>query len=212
MRKFMDGDAVLFGFEKMRASFWFLVGAMLIALLVSLISSAVNSFVPQENTSVALIILTFVVSLIIWVLGIIIHMGMINISLKLSNNEKCKYADLFNSYTLFFKYLFGGILYALIVLIGLVLLIFPGIIWAVKLQFWPYLVVDKKMGPIQALVKSSAMTTDAEWSLLLFVLLLGAVNVIGALCLLVGLFATVPATMIAYAYVYKKLAGSAKTA
>jgi len=39
----------------------------------------------------------------------------------------------------------------------------------------------------------------------LFDLLLGLINLLGAICLLIGLFATIPTTMVATAFVYRKL-------
>ncbi len=47
----------------------------------------------------------------------------------------------------------------------------------------------------------------AKWDLFLFGLLLGLINFVGALVFLIGLFATIPTTMVAYAYVYRHLAG-----
>jgi len=41
--------------------------------------------------------------------------------------------------------------------------------------------------------------------LFLFDLLLTLINLLGALCLLIGLFATIPTTMVAIAFVYRKL-------
>ena len=88
---------------------------------------------------------------------------------------------------------------------GFILLIVPGIIWAIKYQFAQYLVIDKGYKPIEAIKKSGQITKDAKWSLLLLGLLSGLINVLGAIALVVGLFATVPTTMVAKAFVYRKL-------
>jgi hypothetical protein len=46
--------------------------------------------------------------------------------------------------------------------------------------------------------------------LFLFGLALGGINILGALVFFVGLFATIPTSMVAYAYVYRTLAGDAE--
>ena len=138
-------------------------------------------------------------------------MGLIKIALRFCDNQKAKLADLFSCLPLFFKYLFGLILYRLIVLGGMILLIIPGIIWAIKFQFFDYFIVDKKLGPIEALKQSSAITRDAKWDLFFFDLLLGFINFLGAVCLLIGLFASVPTAMVAMAFVYRKLLAQKET-
>jgi uncharacterized membrane protein len=112
---------------------------------------------------------------------------------------------------LFFKYLIGDILYGLIIIGGLILLIIPGIIWAIQFQFFGYLIIDKGLGPIEALKKSSKITKGAKWDLFLLGILLVLINILGALALLVGLFATIPTTMIANAFVYRKLLSQTET-
>ena len=132
-------------------------------------------------------------------------MGLIKIALRFCDKEKGEFAELFSCFPLFFKYLFGSILCMLIVLGGMILLIIPGIIWSIKFQFFTYFIIDKGLGPIEALKRSSAITKGAKWDLFIFGLLLGLINLLGALCLLVGLFATIPTTIVAMAFVYRKL-------
>ena len=85
------------------------------------------------------------------------------------------------------------------------MLIVPGIIWAIKFQYYGYFIVDKGLGPIKALEASSELTDGIKWDLFLFGLLLFCINILGLLCLLIGSFATVPTTMLAYTFVYRKL-------
>jgi len=56
------------------------------------------------------------------------------------------------------------------------------------------------------------VTDGAKWQILLFGLALAGVNVLGALALLVGLLFTIPMTMLATAFVYRKLAASLEPA
>jgi hypothetical protein len=49
------------------------------------------------------------------------------------------------------------------------------------------------------------MTTEIKWDLSILDLLLAVINFLGVLCLLIGLFATIPTTMVGWAFVYRKL-------
>ena len=154
-------------------------------------------------------LLSGLISLAGWVLYIIASMGLIKLALSYCDSKKGEFSYLFSNYRLFFKYFFGSILYALIVIGGLILFIIPGIIWAIMFQFFPYFVVDKGLGPIEALKKSAAITSGAKWTLFLFCILACLINLLGALCLMVGLFVTIPVTLVAYAAVYRKLLNQA---
>ncbi len=80
-----------------------------------------------------------------------------------------------------------------------------GIIWSVRLSLYPYFIVDQGKGPIAALKSSWAVTKDSTWNLFLFGLLLGFLTFLGALAFVVGLLAVVPTTVVAHAFVYRKL-------
>ncbi|MEA3324328.1 MAG: hypothetical protein U9Q37_04220 [Euryarchaeota archaeon] len=67
------------------------------------------------------------------------------------------------------------------------------------------MIVDKGLGPIDALEKSSEITIGVKWDLFIFGILLGILNLMGFACLVVGLFVTIPVTMVAMAFVYRKL-------
>lgn len=54
--------------------------------------------------------------------------------------------------------------------------------------------------------KSSLITRGVKWDLFLFDLLLTLINFLGTLCLLIGLFATIPTSMMTTVFVYRKLA------
>jgi uncharacterized membrane protein len=51
-----------------------------------------------------------------------------------------------------------------------------------------------------------------KWKLLGFGIVLAIINVIGAMCLFVGLFVTVPVTLLAFSSVYRKLLSQTESA
>ena len=115
------------------------------------------------------------------------------------------FTDIFKEYKLFWKFLGLSILYPLTVLLGLILLIIPGIIWIVRFSFSPLILVDTKMGPIASMKESWAITRGNFWKLVLFWIVVALVNFAGFLLLGVGLLVTVPLTTLASIYIYREL-------
>jgi uncharacterized membrane protein len=201
-KKFSRGEAIEFGWKMMKSNISFFIILVVVTLIISIASNISESIIRKSIGFQALPTIIYIATM---VLQLAIGMGLIKIALRFCDNEKGKFTDLFSCFPLFFKYLFGSILYTLIVFVGLILLIIPGIIWGIKFQFFPYFIVDKGLGPIESLKKSSEITKGIKWDLFLFGLLLLGINLLGALCLLIGLFATIPTAMVASAFVYRKL-------
>lgn len=200
MKKFSNKEAISFGWNAMKNNLGFFVLTFIIVFGIYLILGFLEIALKKHSASASFIILLLRVFI-----NTVIGMGFIKIALKLTDNMKVEVGDLFSSIHLFFKYLIGTLLVTIIVLIGIILLIVPGIIFALKYQYVPYLIIDKGLGPIEAFKKSGTITFGAKNDLFVLWFVLGLMNIAGLLCLIIGLFATIPTTMIAMAYVYRKL-------
>ena len=86
-----------------------------------------------------------------------------------------------------------------------VLIMVPITILGIRFQFFSYFIVDKKHGPIKALKNSAAITKGHVTNLFLLVLILQGINFIGAAAFVIGLFITVPLTIVSTSFVYRKL-------
>lgn len=200
MQTFSKKEAIKFGWETMKANFWFFAGLLLIMFAVSFIPGEIS----RELKGVAPF-LSFIFALIGWILDIIIGIGVIKIALDFVDNRKSEYKELFTHYKLFFRYLGASILYGLIVLGGFILLIAPGVIWAIKFSFFRYFIVDKNAGVMESLKLSAEATKGMKWNLFLLGIILIGIVILGAIALGIGLFAAIPTVTIAYACVYRKL-------
>jgi len=96
-------------------------------------------------------------------------------------------------------------LFTLIVAVGLILLIVPGMIWMMQFYMAGYLVIDKGFTPINALKASSTITRGAKWDLGLFTTVIALLNLAGIIVLGVGLLITLPITILASVYIYRQL-------
>jgi uncharacterized membrane protein len=199
-KTFSNKEALLFGWETFNKNAGFFIVIIIVMGLANFVPGIIANIVEKYSSLLASIInLTSLV--LVW----IIEMGLIKIILKFCDNQKAEFNDLFSCTSLFFKFAAGAILYGLIAAVGYILLIVPGIIWTIQFGFFSYLVVDKGLGPIVALKRSSLVTRGAKMNLFVFGFLILGINILGALCLLIGLFVSIPVSMIAGAYVYRKL-------
>lgn len=140
-------------------------------------------------------------------------MALTGMSLKLLEGEKIRLHDIFPSFKVVANFYLSSILLSLIIILGVVLLIIPAFVFMIKYMFCGYLVLDRGAGPIQALKISGELTRGIKWRLFgfllsLFGLSLG-INLIGLLVLGVGLFVSIPISVVlsytASAYVFRKL-------
>lgn len=204
--RFTIEEALRFGWETMKNNLVFFVLALLIAWVAEGIPSGLQSiFYSYSYCSAALIIPGTVFAIISLVIGVFVYMAFTRIGLRFTGGETAEYSDLYLSYPLFWKFLGGYILYGLIVLGGLILLIVPGIYWGIKYHFFAYFIIDEGVGPTEALKKSGEITYGVKWELLLLALAFLGINLLGLLACFVGLFVSVPITIVATAYVYRRL-------
>lgn len=200
VKSFSIKEAVRFGWETFKNNVGFFIGIIMIVGIVNFVPGFFAEAVKKQNPILALII-----NLASSVLAMIIEMGIIKIVLKFCDYEKPDFNDLFSCVPLFFKFAVAALLYGLIIFAGFILLIVPGIIWGIQFGFAKYAIIDKNFGPIVALKKSSVITKGEKWDLFKFSLLLIGLNILGILCLLIGLFVTIPVSSVAAAFVYRKL-------
>ncbi len=172
-----------------------LVGAFIV---FNIVQSAFSNYFRETALSI-------VISLAFSALSIFLEIGFLKIILKLVDGIKAEFSELW-AYPQYFVNLFvSSIIFGLIVVVGLILLVVPGIYLALRLQFYSFYVVDKNAGFSDALKMSWEKTRGKVLDLFLFGLLLIALNILGALALLVGLLVTIPVSFVAVALLYRKL-------
>ena len=201
-KNFSIDEALKFGWNTMKANFWFFFGILVTAFAVNWIPY-LFAIVLQRSSS-GLAVLFYIAS---FVVGVIVNIGLIRIVLKFCDDQKPEFNDLFRFKGFFWRYVGASLLMALVVGVGMLLLVVPGIIWAIMFQFGLWLVVDKNLRIMDAFDRSGKLTKTVRWKLLGFGVLVGLINYLGILVFLIGLFATLPTTMLAYAHVYRKLLG-----
>lgn len=227
--KAFDFSEVLgFGWRTMKENLAFFVGMGIILFLISSFGQLFGYVIQQfpENILLFLALLLFPVMLII---EIILAIGLIKISLSFCDGQKPKLSMLFDAWGCFWSYVGAAFLYCLIIMvppaacfllplassadIGIahftpflsILAFILAVALSIKYSLCFYFVVDKGLGPINALKASSLTTMDAKGSLFLFGILCCLINLLGVLCFGIGIFATLPTVMVAMALAYRQL-------
>ena len=196
--------AIFQGFQIFKKHLKFILGVYLIVIAISLGRFSVN-FATGNNQ---LIELSLIVNMILGVLSIIVSIGAAKVFLNVIDEKALKFSDLFKEYQYFFSFLLASIVNGILVVIGFIALIVPGIFFALRYQYFLFVMVEKKTGAMESLYLSEKVTRGNLTNLFLFNLLVLGINILGLLCFVVGLFITVPVTTLASVWVYRQLAKS----
>lgn len=211
MKQFSIQEAISFGWNTFKKYPWLLLGITLtVTVLPSLLQYALQlpfKTDDPDNYPPLMMIGTLVSSFV----SLYLTVGVIKIYLKLIDNKKIHYQDLFNVQAdEYIHYFLASIVYGLIVIAGIILLIIPGIYWGIKYQYYSYLVIDKHLSVMDSIKESGNITRGNIMQLFLFSAVIILISLLGLLALLVGVFVVSPVVGIAQAYVYRKLSSSKK--
>jgi len=180
------GDAYNHGWK----TIWkYFLELFLIGLLIFIISIPINafSFMVQDGSNWFLIGIFIVLSVAygILILGPLQY-GMFYCYLRAARGENLQVKDLFEIKENYLNVMLASLLTNIIIGIGIFMLIIPGIIFACKLAFVPYLVVDKKMDAIKALQTSWQMTDGYAVNIFVMGLLAIFIAIGGLIAFLIG--------------------------
>lgn len=199
MNSFSISEVLSFGWETFKKNVSFFIILVVIIFGVQFVVSIFTASFDDSSLG------KFVVYVLGAVVSLVVSVGITKITLDFVDGKKGDFKDLYQQYPLLLNYIGASILGGLIVLVGFILFIVPGIYLSVKLCFTSYAVVDKKLGPVEALKASYNMTKGNWWNLALLGIVSVLIVIAGALALLVGLFVAIPVVMLAFAYAYRKL-------
>lgn len=139
-------------------------------------------------------------------------MGLFAFSLALVRGQKTSISMLFSqSGGKLMKVVFASILYGLMVGIGFICLIIPGIYLALRFMYYHAAIIDKDLGVIESLKYSSQLTRDNKLSLLGLGFLSSLIVLAGAIALLFGLLWAIPTVWLASTIAYCYLHGGEKS-
>lgn len=199
---FTVGSAIRLGWETFKTRPCFFAGASAIIVVAHIVVSLVSSVFDVGGTVEDPTLFSDVADIL---LGAPIDMGAIAFFLAAHADPKSvQYSALWHPWP-YWKYVGAYLLQVIAVLVGLVLLVVPGIIAMVVFMFTSIVVIDQNLGPIEAMKESLRITRGHFWPLMGFGAILILMLIAGILALGVGLLVAVPVASIAYVHAYRVL-------
>jgi len=106
--------------------------------------------------------------------------GLMHVFIQTAEGKKVERGDLIDGFTFnkFFSFIGAYVLYTVVVLIGLVLFIVPGVYAAVALLPIFYTIVDKGLNPVQALREAYVLTKGSWWNIMGLIVTTGIISLV----------------------------------
>lgn len=190
------GSALSYGFNNVFSrNIFFFFGIYLI------IGAILFSFGLLKNISIILglnqyPIIEIMLSFSTIALMVFLWIGWTIIRLEWYEKETSNIKQLFAGGRFLLPMVGAAFLYLMMTSFGTILLVIPGIYLATRFYFYNYLIIDKKVGVIQAFKLSSALTKGYRFKLFLFIIVSS---------LLVATIIFIPVINLASMYIYKRL-------
>jgi uncharacterized membrane protein len=190
------GPAIGYGWQAVKKDFWYFVGISFITLVVSSIGSG------RDQVKAGWEIISILLSALV-------TCGYLKLTLSYYDNKKLPFGDFFTQWKYYARVLGANILLGLIIVVGFLFLLIPGIYFGLKYQFTPMFIIDKNVGIGEAMNLSAKLTKGIKMRLLWFALACLGVMILGAIALGVGILVATPVVWLASVYLYRKLSASA---
>lgn len=199
-KSFTISGAIQEGWELTKVNIGFLIVYQIILFILMWLFGDV-----KENWKLAPI------HLVGWIIISLGKMGFFNSALLLTKGLKPSFDQFYMNWRLLLSWIVAGFLFGVMLVMGLILLIVPGLmVWA-TFGFYPFFILDKGSGPIEALKQSAEATKGIRWPVFLLFLACAGLDLLGLLCFGVGLLIAGPVTLIAMTVVYRKITGQSRT-
>ncbi|MHC4778438.1 MAG: hypothetical protein ACYTFG_07690 [Planctomycetota bacterium] len=180
------GDWMSEGFNMLKEQFWAWVLVMLVFFCLSLLVYTCIGF--------------------ILVLGVMMF-GPHAVALNQLRGRPVQVGDLFSTFNLILPALGFICIILLLAVPSMLLLMIPMFFIAPMFFFVPHLIVDQKMGVIEAMKKSWSVVKQDYWWFLLANLVIGFVSSLGSYACYVGILATMPLFFTIQAVAYRDCFG-----
>ena len=185
------GDAISYGWAAFKKTPGPLVVIALVVLVVGALTSGIGNAVSRESA-----VFGVIVQIAGYVVSMILSLGLIRVALKVTRGEEVDVADLFKTDQLG-PYIVASILFGIMVAVGLIFCIVPGVILAVIYGFYGYVILGRGVGVGEGFSHAAEITKGQRGTVFLLGLAFMGINLLGALACGAGLLVSYPITIVA---------------
>lgn len=191
-----------YGWQQMWKYFLYL---FLVAVVIAFAEAPMSALkdINKEDISAGFIALQ-IVGAAYWLLILpVLKFGADLMFLKSIRNQSYKIQEMFHGFQKnYLNITLANLLTVAIIGLGIIFFIVPGIIFACRLAFVSYLVMDKNLEPVAAVEKSWEMTRGYGWKIFWMGMLAIPIVIGGLICLFVGVFFAIIWISAAFAAMY----------
>ncbi len=137
------------------------------------------------------------------VLSIFLSLGLVRIGLNLVSGRQVAVSQLFGEGRKLLPAIGASILFGVMLVVGFLLLIIPGIYVMLRYGQFMNAMVDRNLGVMESLSYSTSITTNNRMNLLLLGLLSIVIVIAGALALVVGLIFAYPVVWLSWMVAFR---------
>lgn len=202
--KFEVGEVLVTSWKAVKSQIWVLVGLFVgYTIISSIISTFAMPSTPQEYFHLGgRAIIGYIISIII---GSLFSLGYIKNLFQTLDGDEPQFSAYGQQASKLLTYIAASIIYAVVVMIGLMVFIIPGIYLALRLQFFQAFIVQENSGIMESLRMSWDITKGSAGKLFVLALAMIGISIIGFIILIVGIFVAVPVCYMMYCYAFRKL-------
>ena len=208
------GACVKRGFELTKRQFGtiLLVGVVYFAvffglsMVLGLIQGIVGAGSPHgmESTPGGIgLVFVIATQVIVQVFSMFLGLGLTRVGLNLVSGKAVSVGMLFGEGGKLLRAIGATFVFAVMMIIGFILLIVPGIYIALRYGQYMVAIVDRDLGVMDALSYSSSLTTNNRWNMFVLALLGMAIGFAGMLACFVGLIFAGPVVWLSYFVAYR---------
>lgn len=202
------GSSFSAGWALFKSRAGFFVGVYLLANIIMGVPYFITVALSANDQGGA----AFIFNIITMIVAAIIGIGMTTIALAALDKKPLGVGLLFGNINRLGSVIVAYILFGVMVFAGMVLFVIPGIFLAVRFSMCMLFIVDKGMGPIDALKASWRATDGHFFDVFLFFLAVVGLEILGSIPLFLGLLIVVPVVMLSAAHFYRTLSSMPKAA
>jgi uncharacterized membrane protein len=193
-------------------------GALLVMFLI-LLAMNVGSYLadltltgnatsnPRDRTAEQVTLsatLQFISSILYAAVNAFFMGGLFKMAFKQLRGESLEISDLFTGRDLFLPLWGASLLISLGVSAGMLFCLLPGLLLSGLWMFTIPLIVDKRMGVLEAMGKSFETLRPHMWSAVGYQIVVGLISALGVLLCGIGIIFTAPITYLAIAILYRQ--------
>ena len=196
-RKLIISDLLRKAWQSLRAQIWVLAGLVIGYTIISLLLTCTMPYVSYPGRAALGLANTF--------FTLVFALGYLKNLFQALDGEEPQFSAYGQMSRKVFALLFAYILYTVVVALGLVLLIVPGVYVGLRWVFAPQIIVEENAGALSSLRRSWEITRGTTGQVFKLVLAGCGIMLLGHLAFGIGIFLAIPLVHLMMCAAYRRL-------